>query len=56
MRVIYTKKECRKDRSARNTIGARYLPKNTVLSSPIRTYEEVIPQVMVRIFETPYSM
>jgi hypothetical protein len=31
MRVIYTKKkECRKDRSARNTIGARYLPKNTV--------------------------
>jgi hypothetical protein len=31
MRVIYTKKECRKDRSARNTIGARYLPKNTVI-------------------------
>jgi hypothetical protein len=33
MRVVYTKKkECRKDRSACNTIGARYLPKNTVLS------------------------
>jgi hypothetical protein len=27
------KKECRKDGSARNTIGARYLPKNTVLQS-----------------------
>jgi hypothetical protein len=35
MRVIYTKKECRKDRSARNTIGARYLPKNTVYSNEI---------------------
>jgi hypothetical protein len=27
MRVIYTKKECRKYRSALNTIGAHYLPK-----------------------------
>jgi hypothetical protein len=35
MRVIYTKKECRKDRSARNTIGARYLPKNTVIKNRI---------------------
>jgi hypothetical protein len=26
------KKECRKDGSARNTIGARYLPKNTVVA------------------------
>jgi hypothetical protein len=31
-RYLYKKKEeCRKDRSARNTIGAHYLPKNTVL-------------------------
>jgi hypothetical protein len=33
MSVIYTKKkkECRKDRTERNTIGARYLPKNMVI-------------------------
>jgi hypothetical protein len=36
MRVICTKKkECQKDRSARNTIGARYLSKNTVYAAEL---------------------